>query len=251
MLLTLEGVFSQILFMVSAMNSLVIRERTPFWFMVYGVYLYFCSTSLRRASRALGPWVVRSHVAVWKWIQRLSCLAERFTINRREVRCILVDETYIRLGPLEAWLWLALDPENRKFLGFHLSRTRNILVAYQFLMELRRRYGGKPLYTDGANWYPLAARWARLRHTVYDDDLKNIMERFVETVKDRLECFDDYFPCLREGCDHAHIHNWFSVYALIYNHIRGHTTLGRPPRGDLEDIEETERLQSLLRRTLS
>jgi len=98
-----------------------------------------------------------------------------------------------RLVLLRPWLWLALDPENRKFLGFHLSRHRNILVAYRFLMVLRRKYGAKPLYTDGASWYPLAARWARLQHTVYDEELKNIMERFIETVKDRLECFDNYF----------------------------------------------------------
>ena len=61
-------------------------------------------------------------------------------------------------------------------------------------MVLRRKYGAKPLYTDGAGWYPLAARWARLKHTVYDDELRNVMERFIEKVKDRLECFDDQLP---------------------------------------------------------
>ena len=96
-------------------------------------------------------------------------------------------------------------------------------------MKLRRKYGFKPLYTDEANWYPLAAKWARLKHAVYEEDLKNLMERFIETVEDRLECFDDYFPCLKENCNHAHIHNWFNVYALIYNHVRDHMTLGRHP----------------------
>jgi len=45
-------------------GEFVIRERTPFWFMVYGVYLYLCSKSLRRASKALDPWVTRSHMTV-------------------------------------------------------------------------------------------------------------------------------------------------------------------------------------------
>jgi len=55
------------------------------------------------------------------------------------------------------------------------------------------------------------------------------MERFVETVKDRLECFDDYFHCPKEACECDHVKNWFSLYALIYNHFRNHMTLRRPP----------------------
>ena len=76
----------------------------------------------------MGFWVSRTHVSVWKWIQRFVFLAERFQVDRRLVGCFLVDETLIKIGSFEAWLWLALDPENRRFLGFHLSRHRNILV---------------------------------------------------------------------------------------------------------------------------
>ncbi|HXG07840.1 MAG TPA: hypothetical protein VNI77_11010 [Nitrososphaera sp.] len=28
---------------------------------------------------------------------------------------------------------------------------------------------------------------------------KNLMERFILQVKDRTECFDDYFPCRKKG----------------------------------------------------
>ena len=77
--------------------KIVIRERTSFWYMVYGVYLYFCSTSLRRASKALEPWIARSYGAIWLWVQRLAPIAESFKVDRASVGCILVDETYIRL----------------------------------------------------------------------------------------------------------------------------------------------------------
>ena len=63
----------------------------------------------------------------------------------------------------------------------------------------------------------------------YGDDLKNLMERFVETVKGRLECFDDYFPCMKKECSCQQVYNWFTVYALIYNHVRDHTALGGTP----------------------
>jgi hypothetical protein len=37
--------------------------------------------------------------------------------------------------------------------------------------------------------------------------MKNLMERFVQQIKDRTECFDDHFPCRRrkENCDSGSI----------------------------------------------
>jgi putative transposase len=78
----------------------------------------------------------------------------------------------------------------------HLSRERTIFVCYQFFRQLRNRYGRKPIYTDAARWYNDACKWLGLKHQVYDNGLlKNLMERFVQQIKDRTECFDDHFPC--------------------------------------------------------
>jgi hypothetical protein len=33
-------------------------------------------------------------------------------------------------------------------------------------------------------------------------------------VKDRTECFDDSFPCRREGCDKSHVWNWLNLFIL-------------------------------------
>jgi transposase-like protein len=43
------------------------------------------------------------------------------------------------------------------------------------------------LYTDGARWYIDACKWLRLKHIVYGIELKNIMERFIQQIKDRTE----------------------------------------------------------------
>lgn len=32
-----------------------------------------------------------------------------------------------------------------------------------------------------------ACKWLRLKHNVYDIDLKNIMERFIQKIKDRTQ----------------------------------------------------------------
>jgi transposase-like protein len=70
----------------------------------------------------------------------------------------MFDETWIKVGSDEAWLWLAFEPYGRLFLGFYVSRTRNIPMAELFLQGLIDRYGGHPVYSDGADWYP-ADRW--------------------------------------------------------------------------------------------
>jgi hypothetical protein len=55
------------------------------------------------------------------------------------------------------------------------------------------KYGGVPIYTDGAGWYADACRWAGVEHVVYGRPLRNPMsaERMVQYVKEGTEAFDD------------------------------------------------------------
>jgi hypothetical protein len=115
-----------------------------------------------------------------------------------------------------------------------------MLVAYKFLMELAED-GRKTIHMDGRARYIQAKKCARLKHFVYDDDKKDAVERFIQTWKDRLERFDDFFPCMKEDCECEHVKNWISVYALIYNYVRDHMALGRPPIRDLECMTEVQR----------
>jgi putative transposase len=197
--------------------------------MLYGVYLYYCCNSLVRASRALEPWVKRSHVAIWNWVQRLAPFCDRFDVDRKLVRAIFIDETMIKIRGRQAWVWVAFEPGLRCFLAFRISYNQSVLDAYLFLREVRSRYGLKPIWTDDANWYPDACKWARLEHHVYGQDLKNLIERMNQSLKDRLENFDDLFPCFKENCDLEHINNWIRVFRFYHNHVRVNEEIGRPP----------------------
>ncbi len=75
------------------------RERTPFEAVLYG--LYFFGLSFRYVSYALDPFVNRSHVAVWKWVQRFDP-QHLFSVKR--VNAFLVDENYVKVGSSEAWI---------------------------------------------------------------------------------------------------------------------------------------------------
>jgi len=196
------------------------RERTSLPLILYGVYVYLCSNSLRRASRILEPLMERSHEAIRSWVQRLAPVCDRFDVDRRRVHRIFVDETMIRIRGRQAWVWVAYEPMLKVFLGFRISYNQSTLDAYLFLKELRRRYGLKPVYTDEGVWYPEACRWLRLEHRVYPTEWKNLIERMNQALKDRLENFDDLFPCLKEGCDREHVSNWVSVFRFFHNLVR-------------------------------
>jgi putative transposase len=193
------------------------RNRTNPAIIRYGLYLYFSSRSFRIAARCLDPVIKRSHVAIWKWVQRYSeRAADRFRIDRRQVRQIFVDETLLKVDGHEYWLWIAYEPNQNVCLMMHLSRERTIFICYQFFKQLRDRYGRKPVFTDGALWYNTACRWLRLKHNVYGIKMKNVMERFIQYLKDRTECFDDHFPCSKkkENCNRQHVWNWLKLFFL-------------------------------------
>ncbi len=58
------------------------RTRTDPAVVTYGLYLYFNSRSFRLAAKSLAPIKRRSHVAVWKWVQRYADVADRFRTDR-------------------------------------------------------------------------------------------------------------------------------------------------------------------------
>ena len=131
------------------MDILKYISRTDPAVIAYGLYLYFSSRSYRFASKSLEPIIKRTHVSIWKWVQKYSKLADRFKVNRHLVKEILVDETMLKVNGQDYWLWIAYEPNLNTCLMMHLSRERTIFVRYQFFRQLRNRYGTrKPIYTE-------------------------------------------------------------------------------------------------------
>jgi hypothetical protein len=48
------------------------------------------------------------------------------------------------------------------------------------------------------------------RHA-YGEELKNLVDRMNQSLKGRLENFDDLFPCFKEDCDRKHVDSWIRV----------------------------------------
>ena len=77
------------------------RTRThPAIVVSYGLYLYYSSRSFRLAAKCLSSFMTkRSHVAIWKWVQRYAFLADRFRIDKHKIRQVLfVDESLVKIN---------------------------------------------------------------------------------------------------------------------------------------------------------
>lgn len=186
------------------------RNRTPSEYVCYSLYLYFSGLSLRRTSERLSCFIKRNHVSIWNWIQEYH--PQKISSNRKRISEYVVDETILKVGSEYIWLWIAIEPENRQILALTISKERNMSVAERFLSDIVRDYGKHPVSTDGGTWYPMACRFLGLAHHIHSPLEKSLIERTMQYIKDRTECFDDYFPCRTKNCKMKHVTNWLNLF---------------------------------------
>jgi putative transposase len=161
--------------------------------------------------------VKRSHVAVWNWIQKYK--PQRMPSKRKMVSQFIIDETQIKVGSELLWLWIAIEPKAQAILRTKISKERNMFVAERFLLDMVEEYGKHQVSTDGGTWYPQACGFLRLNnHHIHSPCEKSLMERTVQYVKDRIEGFDDYFPCRKKKCSLHHVKkNWLKLFVNMHN----------------------------------
>jgi len=186
--------------------------------MAYAVYLYFSGLSLRRAARALRLIVSRSHVSMWRWVQRLGPILGSIGADPREVHRIFVDETMVNLGGTPAWIWVAFEPDLHRCMPIHREARPQVQWGPD-------PHGG----CAGARMRAGAER------AVYDRPLRNLMERMVQYLKDRTEAFDDLFPVGGRGPRSWRAfespRNWLSAFMLMHDFVFEGGGLGRPSLG--------------------
>jgi putative transposase len=119
--------------------------------------------------------VERSHVSVWKWIQKYK--PKGLSTRRKKINGYVVDETQIKVGSRYIWLWVAIEPKHREILRTDVSVERAMLVAERFIASLTNRYGKHSVSTDGGTWYPQACRFLKLKHHLHSSLEKSLIER--------------------------------------------------------------------------
>jgi transposase-like protein len=91
------------------------------------------------------------------------------------------------------------------------------------------------IVVDGGTWYKDAMNQLEIRRQVVCGGIRNYIERWFETLKDRLRNFDIYFPHKKPGVidvyrcrqeNFKHVINWLSAFVYYCNRIRRHMRLG-------------------------
>ena len=84
-------------------------------------------------------------------------------------------------------------------------------------LDLVSKYGRHIVYTDGGTWYPEACSIIGLKHYLHSSIEKSLMELVNQYFKDRIESFDDYYPCMQIESNLFHVHNWIQFFVSMYN----------------------------------
>jgi hypothetical protein len=75
----------------------------------------------------------------------------------------------------------------------------------------------------------------------------------VGEMKDRTECFDDYFTCRKEHCRLDHVKGWLDYFTLSFNLFKRHEALVQSPIIRLSQLIRGQRcrLFSIILRSIS
>jgi putative transposase len=92
-----------------------------------------------------------------------------------------------------------------------------MFVAEPFLSDVVDEPGQHPVSTDGGTWYPQACKFLNLNYHIHSPFEKSIIERTMQYIKDRTECFDDYFPCRKKKCKLNHVKQWLNLFIDQHN----------------------------------
>ena len=193
------------------------RNRTSSEDIGHGLHLHFLGLSFRSVAKALSFLHIgkRSHVAIWNWIQKYK--PQKMSSKGKTVSQFIIDETQIKVGSELLWLWIAIEPKTQAILRTKMSKERNMFVAERFLLDIAEEHGKHPVSTDGGTWYPQACMFLKPNHHIHSPYEKSLIERTMQYIKDRIEGFDDYFPCRKEKCNLHHVKNWLKLFVNMHN----------------------------------
>src|ERR671921_469456 len=117
----------------------------------------------------------------------------------------------IKRNHVSIWNWIQRYKPKRIF------QARRTISEFIIDETLIKRYGKHNISTDGGTWYPQACRFLNIEQHNHSSIEKSFIERTIQYIKDRTECFDDYFPCTRINCKLEHIVKWLILFVDMHN----------------------------------
>ena len=177
----------------------------------------------------------RFHVckeSVRKWILKFEeAFARKELARRKERDVILLDETKVKRDGKMAYVSVCLDLERREVVSSRCTRSVSSLSTICVVKEaLDTCKNTAPLLiTDHAPWYKYAFESLKLDYIQKTFGIRNYIERWYRTFKQRTRRFYNNFPLRDPRRAIERISNFLHLFAYWYNHIRPHETFKCPP----------------------
>jgi len=101
------------------------RKRTSSSIIGYGLYLYFLVLSFRNTAKSLSfLLLVRiNHVSICRWLQKYRPWKY---FKKRKIKEYIIYETSIKAGSELIWLWVFIEPEDKKILATNIKKVKYI-----------------------------------------------------------------------------------------------------------------------------
>jgi len=141
--------------------------------------LYFLGLSFRNTAKALSFLKITkiNYVSIWNGLQKYR---SKKYFKKRKIKEYIIDETAIKAGSELVWLWIIIEPLNKKILSFSISKKRYMFVAERVLSQVVNKYGLHSVSSDGGTWYPQACKFLNLQHHIHSSFEKSMIERTMQ-----------------------------------------------------------------------
>lgn len=190
--------------------------------------LMYMSGLSHRGMTVASSLISASHVAVYYWVQKLNDLVQNCFSKVRVRRALAVDETKLKVNGEQPLVWAAIDVDSREVLAVDASWQRSILNAEHVLKKALRLCRNKPLIlVDRGPWYPDAMKSLELSSAHVTTGLRNRVERWFTTLKERTRRFYNNFALKKRGIKCVKL--FLETFRYWYNNLRTHQTPKRPP----------------------
>jgi putative transposase len=193
-------------------------------FKAEAAHLYMEGLSLSVIGRKFGV----SAEAVRKWIKKFEqAFATKDLSTAKNRSLILLDETKVRRDGKIVYASACLDLERREVISVRCTRSVSSLSTINIMEEaLKLSKNKKPLaVTDHAPWYNYAFEYLKMDYAQITFGIRNYIERWYRTFKERTRRFYNNFPIRDERKATKRISSFLHLYAYWYNHMRFHQTL--------------------------
>ena len=155
-----------------------------------------------------------------------GAFARKKLAKKKDRDVILLDETKVKRNGRMAYVSVCLDLERREVVSSAATRSISSLSTILVLKHALQSCRNTPIViTDHAPWYKYAFESLRLDYIQRTFGIRNYIERWYRTFKQRTRRFFNNFPIRNPQRAIDRISKFLHLFAYWYNHMRPHETL--------------------------